>query len=155
MNYEALLDEADKQGLYVIENAKFESHAAGLIKNDVIGLNKKLRTTKEKACVLAEELGHYHTSSGNILDESDTVNRKQEQRARLWAYNQQIGLRGIIECHKAQCKTIEDMAEHLNVTERFVTDALSCYKSKYGISVAIDNYIIVFEPTIYVIEKFE
>lgn len=37
--------------------------------------------TIEKACVLAEELGHYYTSQGDIL-ELDTVDAiKQEQRA--------------------------------------------------------------------------
>ena len=38
----------------------------------------------EKASVLAEELGHYYTTVGNILDQEDAGNRKQEHKARTW-----------------------------------------------------------------------
>lgn len=55
----------------------------GLYYNGTIGIDKNIETDKEKACVLAEELGHYHTSSGNILDQGDVFNRKQELRARM------------------------------------------------------------------------
>jgi hypothetical protein len=41
----------------------------------------------------------------------------------------------------------------LDVTEEFLKDALECYREKYGISTGIDGYIIVFEPTLAVIEK--
>lgn len=35
-------------------------------------------TNVEKACVLAEGLGHYYTTVGNILNQSSTANHKQE-----------------------------------------------------------------------------
>lgn len=155
LNYEGLLSEANANDIYVVENASFESQADGLINGNVIGLNKNIPTTTKKACILAEELGHYHTTTGNILDESKTSNRKQELRARLWAYNKLIGLQGIIKCHKANCHNINEMAEHLEVTEEFLKEAIDCYKSKYGTYTAVDNYIIVFEPRLYVIERFE
>ncbi len=90
MVYDNLLDEADKENIYVIENAKFQSKASGLINNDVIGINKNVRSSAQRSCILAEELGHYHTSSGNILDQSSVTNRKQELHARAWAYNRLI-----------------------------------------------------------------
>ena len=86
---------------------------------------------------------------------SNANNRKQEFRARLWAYNKQIGLQGLIDCYKANCKTLHDMAEYLNVTEEFFTDAITAYRHKYGIYTTVDNYIVGFEPNLYVIEKFE
>lgn len=49
-------------------------------------------TQTEKSCVLAEEIGRRYTTIGDILDQNDMNNRKQELRARLWAYNKQIGL---------------------------------------------------------------
>ena len=124
-------------------------------KPDRIAIKKDLPTQKEKACVLAEELGHFYTSSGNILDMSDISNRKQEARARLWAFNRQVGLRGLIDCYKNRCLTLHDMAEHLDVTEQFLQDAIDCYRSKYGLYVQVDNYVIVFQPTLYVMELFE
>lgn len=154
MTYESLLDETAKNDIYVIENADFQSHADGLINGDVIGLNRKIRSKTKRSCILAEELGHYHTTVGNILDQTNTGNRKQEYRARLWAYNKMIGLSGIIAAYKANVHTRYEMAEYLDVTEEFLDGALSCYREKYGICTKVDNYIIYFEPTIAVLEIF-
>ena len=146
MTYDNLLDEADKENIYVIENAKFQSKASGLINNDVIGINKNVRSSTQRTCILAEELGHYYTSSGNILDQSSAANRKQERTARVWAYNRPIGLSGIVDSYKAGCRNLYEIAEHLEVTEIFLSDALACYKEKYGLYAQVDNYVIYFEP---------
>ena len=49
MVYDNLLDEADKENIYVIENAKFQSKASGLINNDVIGINKNVRSSAQRS----------------------------------------------------------------------------------------------------------
>lgn len=152
MKYEELLREADRSGIYVIEEATFKSNSDGLINGDVIGINKKIRSNTERACVLAEELGHYHTSVGNILDLSDAKNRKQELRARIWAYNSLIGLYGIISSYKAGCRSLDEIAVHLDVTESFAAEALECYRRKYRYCKRIDNYVIYFEPSLGVLE---
>ena len=64
--YEALLDEACDIGLIVKE--KPLQYNNGRIKGNRIAIRQDINTTTEKACVLAEELGHHHTSVGNILD---------------------------------------------------------------------------------------
>lgn len=153
LNYEELLIEADNNNLITKEKPLLAN--AGRIKGNRIAIKKDIPTQKEKACVLAEELGHFYTSTGNILDMEDAVNRKQEAHARLWAYNRQIGLQGIISCYKANCRTLHDMAEHLDVTEEFLNDAIECYRSKYGLCVQLDNYVIGFQPSLYIMELFE
>lgn len=110
---------------------------------------------KQKSCVLAEELGHYYTGVGNILEQNSINNIKQERYGRIWAYNHQIGLMGILQSYLANCRTLYDMAEYLEVTEEFLIDALQYYKSKYGTFTEIDNYIIYFEPVIGVFEKYK
>ncbi len=75
------------------------------LKGNRIAIKQDLPTQKEKACVLAEELGHFYTSTGNILE--------------------------------------------------FLKEALDCYRSKYGVAVKFNNYIIGFEPTLYVLELSE
>lgn len=76
MTYENLLQEAADENVYVIEDAPFQSLADGLIRNDVIGINRTVRQSTKRACVLAEELGHYHTTVGDIIDQSSDANRK-------------------------------------------------------------------------------
>lgn len=150
MTYEVLLNAADQAGLTVKEKPLSESD--GLIKGNRIAIRKDIPTQAEKSCVLAEELGHYFTSAGNILDQTDIVNRKQEYRARLYGYNLQIGLRGIISAHTAGCRNLYEMADYLDVTEEYLKEALDCYQSKYGEYVKVDNYMIYFILSLAVLE---
>lgn len=63
----------------------------GLYADGCVWINKDMPTSK-KLAVLAEEIGHYETSSGNILDQNNTSNRKQELAARKWAYEYVVAL---------------------------------------------------------------
>lgn len=147
-NYEALLDEANDTGLKVKE---LQLHSSdGRIKGNRIGIRKDIETYKKKACVLAEELGHHHTSVGNILDMDLTGNRKQERQARLWAYNKLIGLRRIINAFQHGCQNRYEIAEYLEVTEDFLDECISCYRDKYGVGTTLDDYYIMFIPTLTV-----
>lgn len=147
MTYDELLIESGIEGLIVKE--KHLRSSKGRIKGNRIAIRNNL-TNIEKSCVLAEELGHHYTSTGNIINLADIKNRKQELKARLWAFDKQIGLSGIIRAYEGRCKDKHEMAEFLGATEEFLEDALNCYKNKYGISVAYGNYIIYFEPSLYV-----
>lgn len=123
----------------------------GLYYNGYIAVDRNLSNIS-KACVLAEELGHHYTTVGNILDQSSVSNRKQELRARMWAYNKMIGLMGIIHCYEYGCQTLCEMAEYLEVTEEFLSEALERYRQKYGEFVSVDNYIIYFIPCLAVMK---
>ena len=101
---------------------------------------------------MAEELGHYHTTVGNIISQSSSLDRKQELHARVWAYNKLIGLTGIINSHKQGCYSLSDAADYLEVTEEFLVETLQYYKGKYGTHTTIDNYVIYFEPSLGVFE---
>lgn len=118
----------------------------GLYCNGSIAINSRIETTIEKKCVLAEELGHHYTSSGNILDMDNVSNKKQERTARLWAYNDMITIEKLISAKEAGCSNRYEIAEHLNVTESFLQEAIDCYHSKFGLGFQKDDYIILFEP---------
>lgn len=145
MNYEELQIQACKDGIEIIEYPFNSSNIKGLYCNGTVALNEDM-TQVEKSCVLAEEIGHHCTSSGDILDQTDIMNRKQEYRARLYGYNLKIGLSGLIRAYEAGCRNLFEMAEFLDCTEEYLKDAVQCYRSKYGVCTAVDNYIIYFEP---------
>lgn len=144
MTYEQLLTTADQKGLLVKEKPLVQHD--GLLSGRRIAIRRNIETQVEKSCVLAEEIGHHCTSSDDILDQTDIMNRKQEYRARFYGYNLKIGLTGLIRAYEAGCRSIFEMAEYLDATEEYLKEALLCYKSKYGICIAVDNYIIYFEP---------
>lgn len=150
MNYEALLNEADSHQLTVKEKP-LKQHD-GLIVGKKIAIRKDIDTEVEKSCVLAEELGHYCTSSGDILDQADALNRKQEYRARLFGYNLKVGLTGIIRAYESGSRDLYDMAEYLDCTEEYLAETINCYRSKYGEYVKVDNYIIYFIPRLAVLK---
>lgn len=150
MTYEKLLDEAQSEGLIVKE--KYIPGYGGRIYKNRIAIHNEIRTSSEKSCVLAEELGHHYTTVGDILDQSSVSNRKQELQARMWAYNKLIGLMGIIKSYEHGCQSYHEMAEYLDVTEEFLRDALEKYRQKYGVCTTVDNYIIYFEPGLGVVK---
>ena len=149
MIYNALLDEANAEGLSIKERP-FKTYD-GRIKGNNIYLRENMNTT-EKACVLAEELGHHYTSVGCILDQTDLANRKQERQARLWGYNKLIGLMGIVRAFNAGCQNKYEIADYLDVTEEYLQECINCYQSKYGICTTVDNYVIYFVPYLTVTE---
>lgn len=118
----------------------------GLYCNGSIAINSHIDTCVEKTCVLAEELGHHYTSSGDILDLDSVSNKKQERAARLWAYNDMITIEKLISAKEAGCSNRYEIAEHLNVTESFLQESIDCYHSKYGLGFQRGEYIIIFEP---------
>lgn len=151
--YEELQEEACNDGIEIIDNYAFKSERiSGLYCDSTIALSKNLKRTAEKKCVLAEELGHHYTAAGDILDQSTVANRKQEMRGRIWAYNNQVGLCGIIDAYLHHCQSLSESAEYLGVTEEFLNDSLTYYRNKYGVYTTLDNYAIIFEPNIAVLE---
>lgn len=150
-SYEILLSEASENGLVVKE--KPLKYNNGRIKGSRVAIRQDLSTSIEKACVLAEELGHHYTTYGNILDQSDASNRKQELRARAWAYNKQIGLLGLIRAYEHGCRNRFEVAEFLEVTEEVLEECLIFYRNKYGVCANIDNYVVYFIPNLVIMKR--
>ena len=145
-NYECLEDEACMDGIEIV-NCRFNSpRIKGLYCDKTIGINLDIDSSNEKACVLAEELGHHHTSVGDILDMSGAGNRKQERQARLWGYNKLIGLSGLVKAYETGCQDRFEVAEYLGVTDEYLCECLDAYRDKYGVGITMDDYYIMFIP---------
>ncbi|WP_124065999.1 ImmA/IrrE family metallo-endopeptidase [Clostridium sp. E02] len=143
MNYDSLLEEADSNGIQIKEKPLMAND--GRIKGTQILIRQNMPLS-QKACVLAEELGHYYTTTGDILDQTLVSNRKQERTARLWAYHKMITLDKLIAAKKSGCRNSFEIAEYLSVTEEFLLEALHCYQTKYGKGFQKENYLILFDP---------
>lgn len=120
----------------------------------MILLNKTIPVQAEKRCVLAEELGHYYTTFGDITDQTDIRNRKHEKRARNWAYEKLIPMDKLVEASRRGIRNRYELADHLEITEQFLEEALLHFKEKFGLYTIFQNYIIYFEP-LGVLERFE
>ncbi len=125
-----LLALAEEEGIEVNEY-ELPERIRGLYFENSIAINKKIKTEKEKRCVLAEELGHFYFTIGDILDLKIESNRKQEIRARNWAINKLTPFEKVLEAYELGHKTPYEMAEYLDVTEDFMKEAILYYQKKY------------------------
>lgn len=151
---ERLEQEAFENRVKVYDYYLGEDSLKGIYIDGNIAINTSVSNSMEKSCVLAEELGHYHTTYGDILDLDNVQNRKQEFRARMWGYDRLIGLKGIIQTYKRGCRNPAEMAEELDVTEEYLLDALNAYRSKFGTRTTADGYVIYFEPSLAVMKLY-
>lgn len=151
MTYEKLLKQADPVKVF---EKNMPMSIKGLYSEGVAWINNGLLSNAEKGCVLAEELGHYHTSTGDILDQKQLHNRKQEKKARIWAYEKLVPLSSIIVAHKTGIRNRNELADHLDVIEEFLDSAIRHYLEKHGIYVTVEGYTICFEP-LGVLQMFE
>ncbi|SDG48787.1 ImmA/IrrE family metallo-endopeptidase [Desulfosporosinus hippei] len=153
MLYEMLITEAESQNVEVCEE-HMGPRIRGLYGDNVIWLNQGLPTHAAKVCVLAEEMGHHYTSTGNILNQKKLAHIKQEKRARNWAYKKLIPLESFVNAFKEGITNRYEFAEFLGVTEYFLEQAIEHYKEKYGLCVEWTSYVIYFEP-LGVLEIYE
>ncbi|WP_415341816.1 ImmA/IrrE family metallo-endopeptidase [Clostridium perfringens] len=119
-----------------------------------IGINMSiLSDTRKYISILAEELGHHFTSSGDLTSEcityADKLNKsKQEKKARMWAANYLISDEEIIGALLHISGTLSGLALHFNVTEEIIKyKLLSIYlkEDKFKIS----KLIIMKDEIIY------
>ncbi len=155
-----LLNICATSGIHIVRT-KLPKNLKAIIYSDnntepVISLDHSINTYKETACILAEEVGHYYTSCGNLLTDSNlhkSIVRKQENIAKRWAFQYMISLSDLIDAHKASCATIYEVAEHLQVTEEFLKEAVKVYESIYGTYIVHQGYRIYFDPLWVIAEE--
>ncbi|MHC1684927.1 MAG: ImmA/IrrE family metallo-endopeptidase [Clostridiaceae bacterium] len=151
--YKELMLESEEENILVFEEP-LNSKLNGLYYEGTITINSKLETTAEKCCVLAEEMGHYHKTHGNILNLKDMRNLKQEKIARKWACERLVPICKLIKAFDIGIHKRYDLAEYLEVTEEFLNEAITHYKEKYGAYREFDDYIIYFEPHLAILKMF-
>ena len=111
----------------------------------IILLSKNIETDRERKCVLAEEIGHYESTVGDILDQDILINRKQELTARRIAYEKLLPLDQIIAAHETST-TYEELLDILDVTHEFYDEAMNYYNNKHGIYTEYKGYFVKFNP---------
>lgn len=144
-NYENLISLAHSKGINIIESDLGIDKPFGKCIGNLIIINNRVNEC-EKLCVLYEELGHFNLTVGDITDQSDLNNRKQESIARRWSYEKLISPEDIINAIISGIDNIYDLAEILNVTEDFLIQSIEHYKKKYGIYYVGKTHLLTFEP---------
>ena len=152
--YEYLANEASEDGVDIIDYDFESSNLKGLYQDNTIALSKQLRTINERKCILAEELGHHYTSSGNILDQNNTNNRKQEYKARTWAIRKLIHPDDLIRAFSKGCRDRYEISDYLDITEDFLDQSLEYFKTQYPNGYISEKYYVMFIPQLRIFVHF-
>lgn len=150
--YDELLEKVYENKAELVE-MDFDSKAKGLCIGKCIVLNSAIDSIKEKNCILAEELGHYLYTVGDISNCETVDERKQERIARVYAFETLVSMEAIIGAWKQDCKSVSEIADCLEVTEDFLIEAVEYYRQKYGCSIKYGDYVIKLMPYIEVYES--
>lgn len=122
----------------------------GLCLGDEIYININ-RSYYDQVGLLAEEVGHYMTSTGNIVDYTKVDNIRQELRARRKGAQLIIPLERLIACYFDSLQTEYDICLMLEVTPEYFREVIKDYQKQFGSYIEYDGYHIEFEP-IYIKE---
>lgn len=128
--YEEMIIESFRNGAEVLEVDLGTNKKCGYCYGNLIIINKSV-TEREKRCILVEELGHLHTTVGDITDLTNINSVKQEEIARRWGYRLLIPLEKLIALSKTNLKYDYEVAEELDVTIPFLNACVEYYKCIY------------------------
>lgn len=124
--------ESEYPELKISFDPEMPSHQGGFIYKHEVILNSN-KTYRETLGNLAEEIGHYETSSGDVLHAPDLDNCQQEHRARAWGYEKLVSLDDLIDCYVHGDQDVDMVLERLDVTLEYLTKAIDYYRQKYGV----------------------
>ena len=117
LNFTFTRDMPDPQGAFIFK------------KNVYVNSNKSYRQILQN---VAEEIGHYVTSFGNIYLQKNTLERKQELRAREYGYKMLISLDGLIDCYEHDITNPWEVADYFEVDEDYLWGVIETLKAKRG-----------------------
>lgn len=131
MELNRLYDIADNEKIKIYEYDIEDADGIFVNINNInaIALNRKrIKTSTKEKCVLAEELGHYYyDATYSPLCSDTTFIRKQEFRAKKWAFKNLISptkIKNLI-ANGINCKY--EIADELGVTEDLLCLAYQYY----------------------------
>lgn len=155
--YEKLLIKAEKEGVEVIEVDLCTKKKCGKYlsndKENIIIINSNM-TDIEKHEILAEELGHHHTTHGNITNLDDIRNKKLELIARRDGYKILVEPIDIVDAMRQGASNIYELAEYVNVSTDTLYEIIEDFKKRYGYGIQVGNYYIQLEPVFGIYRDF-
>lgn len=140
--YEKLLDEAYQLGL-IVKEVHLKTRKGRCVGNR-IAIDKAIKTDKEKACILKEEIAHYLTTVGDITHQDIVSNKKQENIARAFAIEDKCSLEHIISAIEKGALNQHEIIDTLHLTDEFFDEAIQYHSRRQGGYYDCGNGLILY-----------
>lgn len=127
---EQLMAEFDNHLTFIFDD-EMPQGLHGLIVDDTIYINNSL-PFERVLTTLAEEIGHYKTGvPTDIIDLSNSQNKKEEIKARKWSYKKILPYRKLEKFIKNK-HSVEsyEIAEEFQIPEDVVKEVVGMYKTE-------------------------
>lgn len=141
-DYEELLDDFYKE-VPVLEMDLSEHEDKAFYYRNAIFIDRSL-TTEKKREHLYEEYAHYLYTVGDISNQDNPDNRKQENLARNRAMIMSISLEDIIASYNQGLREYWEVADYLGFSVRYVYKSVQEIKKAYGLTIDYKDYILKF-----------
>lgn len=128
---ERLLEEARRDKITVKTEQLPDNGPRALYINvgaKVIVILNPTETQAEMACLLSEELGHFHTAPFKTLSYETIEDAKAEARARRWAHRRILPPVRLLNALQAGIRERWELADYLGVTEEFLEETFADYR---------------------------
>lgn len=122
--------------------SELPDHLSGLVyeDNQEIIINSK-KDRNDQYTTLLEEIAHYDTGSGEIIDQDSVGKKKQELQARSIAFCEAVPLDGLTHCFYHGIWAPAEIADYFDVSVKFLMGAIDNYRSKRGLIFKYKNYL--------------
>ncbi|HAA4891990.1 TPA_asm: hypothetical protein GEV19_03015 [Listeria monocytogenes] len=118
-----------------------------IIEGRNVHINKN-QSIKKLKTVLIEEVMHWKYTVGDITDQEIMENIKQEKFARRKSYEYLVPFDTLLHCYDKGLKNYYEVADHLDIEEEILIEAIDNYREKYGLMFNAGDYIINFGSSI-------
>lgn len=117
----------------------------GLCKGKIVYLNPN-QSMAQLPGTLGEEIAHYLTGVGDIVEQDNNEKRKQEQRARDLGATLVVSPLDYINCFNQRLSTRWECAEYLGITVETLNEATAAYSRLNDGKLNYDGHTIFFKP---------
>lgn len=133
---------AEHENINYTFTSELPKHLSGLVyeDNQEIFINNQNEKNVQYTTLL-EELAHYETGSGEIIDQDSIEKRQQENLARSIAFTEAVPLTGLINCFFKGIWSAPEIADYFDITTDFLMKAIENYRSKFGLVFQYNEYI--------------
>jgi Zn-dependent peptidase ImmA (M78 family) len=147
--YEGLESEAAAEGI-IVDYTELKTTRALLLRDGDLEVIQICPSASyaERACLLAEELGHHFTSVGNTVIHPDpTTLSRSEERALRFAVERLLPLDRVTVALSKAPRSLHELAEDLGVTVDLLRHAMAFWEATRGLYAKGDDCVLKFDPT--------
>lgn len=136
----------DNENIHIRKIHFVDDCVKAIIINNTVFQSDGIEDAYEDNVVKAHELAHHRTNPPNLFQADKITQAKYERIAIRDTAKMLCPLEKLIQLYFRHIRTVEDIADELEVTPKYICSVLEYYAKEYGNPCRYKNYRICFMP---------